>query len=445
MDNVTDIFIKYLEDVNHSLMTDGIRNKAQECLIDYLGAAYAGAHFMGNRTDGYISESTGPCVLLGKGGLRSDVRTAAFINGFNAHVMELDDGHRFGMIHLGAVIVSAVMAVGQLKNISYESILRGIVMGYEAAVRLALSIQPGHKKAGFHTTGTCGTIGAAAGCAYAMGFDVRQLKSALSAAATSASGLLEIQEDASELKPYNAAYASMSGVSAALIGECALIGSDDILGGRRGFVRLFTDSFSLNALAERNKYCEIERIYVKPYASCRHCHSAIEAALELSFGTGCAAADIKEIIIDIYKLAINGHDHKQIKGVASAKLSMPYAVAAAFVLHSGDLETFNIENLTNDDILDLISKITVRERAEFTEEFPGKRIAEVSVILKDGTKYSKRVDYAKGEPENPMSSKEILDKFYFVMKWCGQKERAKELINLFSKENVLSSEIYKIL
>lgn len=348
--------------------------------------------------------------------------------------MELDDGHRFGMLHLGAVIIPAVLALGQQERISLDRILHGIVVGYEAAARLAVSMQPGHKKAGYHTTGTCGTIGAALGCAAALSMDRMQMKAVLSAAASSAAGLLEIQENASQLKAYNAGQAAMAGAGAVLIGKCRLKGPDDILGGDRGFLRIHSATVSEETLVKRDTPLEIERIYVKPYAACRHCHSAMEAAMQLRSRLQTGAEEIEEILIDTYQLAIRGHDHREIKGVESAKLSIPYSVAAAYILNSGSLDAFSESSVNQAEILMLARKVKVRENPEFTALAPGKRIAEVRVVTVAGHLARARVEYAKGDPENPMTEDELKDKFMGLMQYCGREEQAKALLECLLRQ-----------
>lgn len=102
------------------------------------------------------------------------------------------------MIHLGVSIVSAVLEVAKKECLKSDDVLRGIVMGYEVAVRCARAIQPGHKVRGYHVSGTCGTIGSAMGVAFACNYNKDQLKSTLACAVSSAAGVLEIQEQASE-------------------------------------------------------------------------------------------------------------------------------------------------------------------------------------------------------------------------------------------------------
>ena len=278
--NTTDAFVDYLIELSEADPPLKIKNIARNCLLDYLGCTYVGATMYYGKFD-ILTLRGGASSVIGAN-TKADPAIAAFINGFHAHSTELDDGHRFGMIHLGSVIVSAVLAVSESQVLSMDSLLKGIVVGYDAAVRLAFSIQPGHKQRGFHTTGTCGTIGAAVGCSIAMNFNHAQMKTAISAAATSAAGILEIQEDASELKAYNVAHAAMSGVMAALVGRAGLHCPDNILLGDRGWMKLFSDTVNEKKLTEKTTCYEIERIYRKPYAACRHCHSAIEAVLNIA-------------------------------------------------------------------------------------------------------------------------------------------------------------------
>ncbi len=442
MRNTTDLFVDYLYELSSRPIPEKIKEKSKECLIDYVGVAFAGAQINHGYFDDILKKVSGNCTLIGYDTVKSDAVMSAFINGFNAHTMELDDGHRFGMIHLGSVVISAVMAVAQQENISFDNIMTGIIMGYEAAVRTALSIQPGHKKLGFHTTGTCGTIGAAIGCACALGYSKSQIKTTLSAAATSASGLLEIQEDSSELKSYNVAQAAMNGVAASYIGKSGLCGPDDILGGDRGMLSIHSNTVSEEKLTQKTDYYEIERIYVKPYAACRHCHSAMEAAIFLRNEYNIKSENIKKIIVETYKLAIRGHDHTDIQGIASSKLSMPYCVAASYILKTGSIDAFSTDNLNNQDIIGLINKTEIKENEQFTAVSSSKRIARVKIVNNDGDVFEHQVDYAKGDPENAMTREEIFNKFMSIMNWCNQQSKGKIISQLFYNNAISSQDLF---
>ncbi len=413
MPDVTQSFIDYLFEKEKQI-TEQIREKAKACKTDYLAVACAGARRNRSHWERVLKMlPAGTAELIGYPE-KTNSESAALINGFNAHTLELDDGHRFAMIHLGASIISAIKAAADTYDVSDDCFLRGIIMGYEAACRTAISMQPSHKNRGYHAAGTCGTIGSAIGVAFALGMNREQMKRVLTCAAGSAAGMLEIQEQQSELKPYNVGRAAMDGLMAACMGFTDFDTPDDMLGGERGFFKTFSDTFDLEKLTETTDYFEIERIYVKPYASCRHSHSAVEAAIRLHDGLNCE--DIECVLVETYKLGVKGHDHRKVKGTASAKLSTPYAVAAALLYGRADLAMF--EPL-DERAAELAAHIQVVENENLTKECPQKRIAVVTVTMKNNSRKSFRVDYAKGEPENPMTEEELSEKWAALLDGAG--------------------------
>lgn len=444
--NTTEKLVEYIQEKSRPLLPESVKKQAKICLLDYLGVTCAGACETQKSLISYLSHSNskGFVRLIGMD-ISADVLTSAFVNGFNAHVMELDDGHRYGMIHLAAPIISAVLAVAQSKRSTGEEILKGIVIGYEAAVRLAVSIQPMHKKRGFHTAGTCGTIGAAVGAAVILKLNAYQLKTTISAAATSAAGLLEIQEEASELKPYNTGHAAMSGVNAAYIGLSGFRSPNDILGGERGMTKVLADNADLDKMTELCEGYEIERIYLKPYAACRHCHSAIEAAISLKNSTRILPDEIRSMEVNTYKLAVKGHDHVYIQGIASAKLSIPYSVAAAYILNTCGPNAFSKENVERKEILELAKKVHINEIPEFSALSPKKRIAEVKLTSYKGHTYTCRIDYAKGDPENPMSWEEVERKYYDLMQISNRTENADKILEIINHIETMACDLYKAL
>lgn len=402
--SITDLFVDYLF-AKAKKIDNKILNKAGECVQDYLAVTEAGAKKNYKKWHSLITHAhTGNAALIGYQE-KADSKMAALINGFNAHSLELDDGQRFAMIHLGASVISAVLAAEADFAITDVNRMKGIVMGYEAACRVAQAMQPFHKQKGYHAAGTCGTVGSAVAVAFALGMDKEQMKRVLTVAAGSSAGMLEIQEQSSELKPYNLGRAAVDGLMAAYMGYADFRTPDDMLGGERGFFKMFADRYDPDKLTVDQDYFEIERIYVKPYASCRHSHSAVEAAILLH--EEIRTEQIKDVLVETYLLGVKGHDHTEIKGVASAKLSTPYAVAVALLYGRADISCFEP---VNHEAVALAKRVSVIARDELTSLCPTKRMAVVTVTLKDGNKKCCRVEYAKGEPENPLSKEELAKK-----------------------------------
>lgn len=424
--NITDQYLSLLFACKQKAFSEGTLIQAKKCILDYVGELLAGRRMLADDMHGYLSNlRDNQCRRMPlDSSKRVDIYSEVLLNGMCVHATELDDGHRFGMIHLGSTILSALFPVAQREDISGADFLSGVIVGYEAAIRLARSIQPSHRNRGYHATGTCGTIGAAVAIAFTLGYSREQTKSTLSLAVTSASGVLEIQEDGSELKSYNAGQAALNGFVSAYMGRVGFRGPTDILGGTRGFLSVMADEHDLERLTRNDQGpLEIEGVYFKPYASCRHSHPAIEAALNIRDQHCVSVSKISSVNVYTYEAAVKGHDHTSIQGINSAKMSIPYSVAVVLVTGRAGLEEFSECYICNEEILELADKVAVYSDPELTLLSPERRSAVVEVTTKDNAKYQHRIDFPKGEPENAMTTKDIEEKFASLAAFGGKSER----------------------
>ncbi len=165
----------------------------------------------------------------------------------------------------------------------------------------------------------------------------------------------------------------------------------------------------------------IQKIYRKPYAACRHCHACIEATLNICRDTKIDPDKIDTILVETYGLAVKGHEHKDIQGASSAKMSTPYGVAAAVLYDQVNYEQYETACLEDERLLALAQKVEVVENEDLSALVPAKRAAIVKLTA-DGKTYENRVDYPKGEPENPILPEELEEKYYSLMKAAGKDE-----------------------
>ena len=181
---------------------------------------------------------------------------------------------------------------------------------------------------------------------------------------------------------------------------------------------------------------------MKTYAACRHTHPAIEAALTLRKEYGLIPENIESIEVEAYKLAVAGHDHTDIKGVSSAKMSMPFSVALALCTGSADVAAFCEKNVKDDVILSLTKKVVVRENEELSSWVPQKRASILHLNLTDGRRLSYCVEYPKGEPENPLTESELEDKFISLTMSAGYAhERASDILQAIGQPNLKLREL----
>jgi len=423
--NITDVFIERLYSIKAEISAKDIK-QARLCLIDFCGAALAGHKMYGDKLHSFASfwgdlrERENSKHKAQKNGCLDSIAIHAFTLSYAAHSTEMDDGERIGMVHPGSVVIPALLALGMIKSLREEDLFIGIITGYEATIWLARTMQPSLKKNGYHATGICGCIGAAIACAAAMNYSKDQMKVVLSAAATTASGLLEAITGDSELKAYNAANAAYSGLMAIAAGFSGMLCPDDVLGGERGLIRNFCSRKDEQLqLSEVRNQLLIHSIYRKPYAACRHCHPAIDCALEITGKNNIDFNKVDKITLDTYDLAVYGHDHKAVRSVASAKMSIPFSMAVAILMGKAGLEEFDVEQINSPDLQKVLDKVEANEDPELSAKVPAQRAARLAISTIDGKVYKAFVTLPKGEPENPISEAELMNKFRDLATYSG--------------------------
>lgn len=411
-------FLEAIDGVWKKEIPAEVMARARRSLLDYLAVTCAGAEFQKDKLAKYwefAEPEEGKFRAIGTG---KDLvlKEAVFLNGLNGHALDFDDGTNSGIIHLGSPIFSLLLPLAQRYGTGIDEMLRATIVGYEASYTMAVSIQPGHKAMGYHATGTCGTLGATLAAAYMLGFSPEERFQAFASACVAASGMLKVLDDGSELKPYNVAKTALLSLTALQLGKSGFKGHADPLGGR-GFFKMMTgkEDVELKPVLLNGTYA-IMKSYTKPYASCRYTHPSVEAAIHMRGSV--KPEDVEEIDIQTYDLAVSGHDHTEIPGSYGAKMSIPYATAAGLIYGRAGLQEFSEEAVKGEEILDLTRKVKVESDSELSAVFPGIQAAIVTIKTKDG-EYTDRVDFPKGEPENPLDDQEFRDRYDGLMSYAG--------------------------
>lgn len=417
--NTTDRFINNIEELAQKTIPDKVLERAKQSLLDYLAVCCAGAKVNKEKINEYlafIQSKEEQSTLIGmkkKVGLKE----ATFLNGLNGHTLDFDDGTNTGIIHLGSPIFSVLLPLAEKYHYSLDKVLRSAVIGYETSFTMAISIQPLHKFLGYHATGTCGILGVVMAGSYLLDFTSEERRNAFDIAAVSASGMLKVLDDKSQLKPLNVAKTSLLGLTVLQLAKAGFEGNEDSLGGR-GFIKMMTgkEDIELKKPLLNGTYA-IEKAYIKPYAACRYTHPSIEAALNLRnmFNIN----DILKITVETYDLAVIGHNHTDILGSSSAKMSIPYSTAVALIEGKAGLKEYDEEHVSRQDIINLTKKVTVKAKEEYSNAFPTTQSACLTIQLVDETIYQYEVVYPKGEPENPLNEKEFIERLQGLFEFAG--------------------------
>lgn len=424
-----------------------VMTRAKLSLLDYLAVTCAGAAFQKEKLKGYFDfaqPESGDFKAIGTG-RNLVMKEAVFLNGLNGHALDFDDGTNSGIIHLGSPVFSLLLPLAQRYDKGIEDVLRAAIIGYEASYTMAVSIQPKHKALGFHATGTCGMFGATLAAAYMLGFTEEECYQAFATACVAASGMLKVLDDGSELKPYNVAKTALLSLTSLQLAKAGFKGHKDPLAGYRGFLKMMTgdENTPLKPTLLNGTYA-IMKSYTKPYASCRYTHPPVEAAIHLRNHYGITPEMVENIKVLTYDLAVSGHDHTDIQGAYSAKMSTPYSTAVALAYGKAGLQEFEDEVLENETIKVLTKKIEVVADKELSCMFPDKQSAIMTISTVDGHIYSERVDFPKGEPENPLTHDEFWDRYEALMAYGKiDKDIYTSIYNTINKPNVKVIELIK--
>ena len=422
MNNITDNFLEDINNIYESEIPQRVFCRVKQLMLNYICVTEAGAKYNSNKIRKYmdfVKPENGIYKIIGFDE-KVTLKEAVFLNGLNSHALDYDDGTNAGIIHLGAPIFSLLLNLAQKYKFEEREILKAIIVGYETSFTMAYSIQPEHKMRGYHATGTCGILGATIAACYALKFSKEEIKKAFSIAAVSATGLLKVLDDKSELKPYNVAKTVLLSLTSIQMAKAGFEVNDDVLGGNRGFLSMMVGNpeIKLKKMLYDDTYA-VEKAYIKPYAACRYCHPSIEAAINLK--KEIVINDIKEINVRTYSLAVMGHDHIDVPNAASAKMSIPYGVAIGLLRGKAGLDEYTDELVKNPDVIALTQKVKVYQDKEFSSKFPNKQCAIVEIYTHDN-QYSCQVDFPKGEPENPMTDEEFRNHFFDLLKYAEKSE-----------------------
>ena len=418
---ITQDIAEFIGSVNYQVLPPEVIEQAKLCFLDFLGVSLRGSRNKSGQIIRDIIPPGGKSTVIG--GSTSHAPDAALANGVSAHCLDLDDGHRLAQLHPGACVIPAALSLAESGNKSGREFITSLVVGYDVAIRLGKIINPGHRQKGFHTTGTCGTIGAAAAAAKILDLEGEEILNTLGLAGTQAAGLLESDHAGSMGKHLHAGRAAQSGVLSALLAQKGFTGAQTILEGTEGLFNAMGDCTGKKypdhddkARESTSGNFEISGVYFKKYPVCRHLHSSLEATLHILENENVKIQDIQDITVETYDIAAK-HDEYHPETVEGVRQSLPVSMALAILkggLNIEDIESTAFQGKNDVDaqkIREITRKIQIKPEETFNQLYPQKRPSQVTLKILNHS-YQDRIDLAKGEPENPFTKDELLGKFH---------------------------------
>jgi 2-methylcitrate dehydratase PrpD len=281
-------------------------------------------------------------------------------------------------------------------------------------------VNPSHYRY-WHPTGTAVTFGAAVAAGSLLKLDAAQLLDALGSAGTQAAGLWEFNADGAMSKHLHPGKAAFNGILAADLARAGFTGATRILEGERGFFRATSASHDPTRItAGLGTRWKISENCYKLHSCCGHTHTAIDIALELRALQEWPGAEtvkrIKAIQILSYGPGVEIVKEPNPRTPYRAKFSIAYCVAAALLegqvgLEQFDPERFGAEGVRDPRIAALLQRTSVSVDDDLSAKYPSAWPARVSVTLGDGTVLSGAEDFPRGNPENPVTTATLEEKF----------------------------------
>jgi 2-methylcitrate dehydratase PrpD len=267
-----------------------------------------------------------------------------------------------------------------------------------------------------------GRFGAAIGVAKLLSLDIDGISRAMGLAATQAAGLRETF--GTMCKPFHPGKAAMDGVMSALLSSRGFSAPVAILEGKAGFLNVLSDSpkpeAAMNELGKR--YFFLENSY-KPYASCRLTHPVINSVKQLR--VDIAPQDVVSIDLFLGPLCLDAAGIKTPRTGLEAKFSVFHCAALALVQGDASAAHFNDDQVMDPLLVDLREKVRVTP-------VEGMKDGEARVVVttKDGRTLEAHVSAPKGDPVNPMSFDDLVEKFKLLSGTVLSGEKVNRIVEM---------------
>ena len=400
--------------------------KIEDLLVDWFGSAVAGHGTRPVETitrfaqamDPSSGANSGPSELI-INRARTSPYWAAMANAAASHVAEQDDVHNGSVFHPATVVFPPAVAVAQALGASGPQLLAASVVGYEVGIRVGEFLGRSHYRV-FHTTGTAGTLAAAAAVGHLLGLNAQQMQHALGSAGTQSAGLWEFLRTAADSKQLHTAHAAAAGLMSAYLAKDDFTGAADILEGPQGMAAGMSSDADPSRLVDGlgTRWATAETSF-KYHASCRHTHPAADALLHVMQTHGLQLADLAKVVTHVHQGAIDvlGPVLRPTT-VHQSKFSMGTVLALVAQFGHAGLTEFDRDFLSTATVA-LRDKVEMALDAEVDAAYPKRWIGKVTVTTTDGRVLHGRVDEPKGDPGNTLSRQEITDKALRLAAFSG--------------------------
>src|SRR5438132_4049638 len=441
---ITDEVAAFVTGTRASDIPKDVVHLGKRSVLDGIGLALAGAasecgHIAQRYLENLGIASHGGSTVIGCT-VRLPARLAAFANGLAIHADDYDDTQLavakdrvYGLLtHPTAPALPPALAIAERDQRSGADLMLAYQLGVEVECKVAEAIMPRHYQHGFHSTATCGAIGAAAAAAKLLGLDREATRRALSLGATQAGGLRE--NFGTMTKPFHAGRAAESGVVAAEMAALGFTASPNGLEADRGFFRAAGGGYTAGMIDGKlgNPWTfAFPGVSIKPHPSGSLTHPGMSVMLDLIHRHDLRPERVKRVTVGTNHNMPNALIHHRPRNELQAKFSMEFCMAILLLERKAGLEQFTDAVVNRADVQEMLRRVDFGVDPDAEAAGFDKMTTVVEVELDDGSTVKGSADFGKGSPVNPMSDGELTQKFMECATWGGlDRSRAQRIIDL---------------
>ena len=395
---------------------------AKKLILDNLGVVVNGSRAPG--TEGLVNMVLGwggkPESSLVVFGGKVPAPYAALVNCSMARAHDYDDFHDRAMLHTTGNIVPACLAMAeQVGGINGKDFITAVVLGIDVMIRLGLSLRRNFLTTGMNVTPHFGAFGSSLAAGKILNLSPKEMIYALGIAYSMVSGNVLSSREGTMMTHIQIGLSSQAGILSATMAQNGINGPQGVFQGDFGYFAVYQrGEYDPSVITENlGKKFEINGVSIKYFPCCLCSHAAILAILQLRQEERIDPEEVHEIRVAVTQGNFNVVCHpldkkRNASSFKEALFSLPYGVASALVRGRLSLEDFTPEAIQDEKVRRLANKVTPYADKAITEQY-GRTLGpeEVEVILKNGERRSRRVDFVKGHPQNPMSMEEVEEKF----------------------------------
>src|SRR5271167_4023647 len=355
---------------------------------------------------------TGPSTLIGGGKANpvyaafwhtALVRYVDFMDNFLAPTETCHTADNFGV----------ALTIADYVGASGRDLMLAVALGYTVQSRFV--DHANFMSSGFdHTSQLAFSLNAAAG--RLLGLSEQQIGHAMAMAAVSDASFAVVRaKPLSQWKGLASSQSALGAMNTLFLARRGVQGPLQVIEGPLGIDHLLR--MKINIDWDKQGYEGVVGSTIKKYNSMIHTQSAVHCMVELAKANKVDPEKVASIETEVFRLAYDfaggglyGVD-RVIQTKEQADHSLKYLLAVALLDGNVMPAQFNPERIVKPDVQNLLKKVSVRPNHEFTEVYPAKMPAKITVRLVDGKIIEHEVQAYPGLASEPFTWGESVEKF----------------------------------